>query len=91
MMKRETTQSHWIRRILISIAALFTVIAVLVIVGLSVMNSEWGLEFVESKLTESVGQQVTINSRTTRKGLRRKSLLGLKPLPGIGGDPRHGY
>ncbi|HBP86797.1 MAG TPA: hypothetical protein DD706_03765 [Nitrospiraceae bacterium] len=62
MMKRETTQSHWIRRILISIAALFTVIAVLVIVGLSVMNSEWGLEFVESKLTESVGQQVTINS-----------------------------
>ncbi|MBA3613459.1 MAG: AsmA family protein, partial [Nitrospirales bacterium] len=61
-MVRKTTQTHWVRNTLVTIAILLAVMAILVAGGLAVLNSQWALDLVESKLTEQVGQQVKIGS-----------------------------
>jgi len=61
MSKKHTTYSR-ARIIMISIAVMFLVLFIGGAIGLSMLNPRWVANIAESKMTEMVGQEVTIDS-----------------------------
>lgn len=88
-MKQQERQQGWSGKLLTSIILLACVIVIPVAGGIILLNSQWFLHFAESRLTESLGQQVTIGALKVDPG--RISRLRVEKLwvanPSWAADP----